>query len=531
MLAAAVMFFANLGAHPLFNPDESLYAEPAREMLDTGEYITTLLNYAVRFTKPPLVIWAMALSYNIFGVCEFAARFFEAACGLALIGCTYFFVEKYASRTAAFIAAFSLLTAPLFVGTAREAITDMPLSLFIAGALMAFFHGFQEKSGRFRWLGYALVGLAVMTKGPVGLVLPLGIIFCFHLWRGELTTAWRYYKPVGGLALVAAISLPWFCTEIYLTKGAYYQEFLVRENFQRFTSVVDHKGAWWYHIAAVAGGYFPWTVFAPQALLAALRPGLSFRADQSSGSQAADQSRFIFFCALSFVIVLSFFSISISKLLPYTLPGFPFLAALVGVYLGNALARTTPGAAPTRIAVPLALLAAATGLALYLVPHLIVRLREMPPELPTVIHQALVRLLVAALAALGALVFKRPRLGLTVFAAAVFVSFLTSGSKALEILSAEWEGPVPAFAKFAALSGDPIVVWHMRKPSITFYAGRKVLIPADATQLDETMKGLPRAYVIAKVADLPALAHLPDCRLLVKQGRFALLRRQADTSP
>jgi 4-amino-4-deoxy-L-arabinose transferase-like glycosyltransferase len=378
-------------------------------------------------------------------------------------------------------------------------------------------------------LGYALIGLAVMTKGPVGLVLPVGIVFCFHLLRGELGAAWRYYKPLGGFLLVGAISLPWFVTEIYLTKGAYYQEFLVRENFQRFTSVVDHKGAWWYHIAAVAGGFFPWTVFAPQALLAAfVRPAPAVRSDHpAAGGKASDQAGFIFFSALSFLTVLVFFSVSISKLLPYTLPGFPFLAALVAVYLDKALAQGKL----SRVALPLTLVAIAAGVALYMVPHLIVRLREMPAELPVVIHQALLRLLVAAIAAILAVWFKRPHLGLTVFAAAVFVCFLTSGNKALNILGAEWEGPVPAFARFAALSGDPIVVWHMRKPSITFYAGRKVLIPADSTQLDETMKDLPRAYIIAKVADLPALSHLSDCRLLVKQGRFALLRRQAAASP
>src|SRR5271170_8092183 len=76
---SGLTFFSHLGNMPLFNPDEGLYAEPAREMLDTGEYITTLLNYAVRFTKPPLIIWAMALSYKILGVNEFAARFFCAS--------------------------------------------------------------------------------------------------------------------------------------------------------------------------------------------------------------------------------------------------------------------------------------------------------------------------------------------------------------------------------------------------------------------------------------------------------------------
>lgn len=521
LLAACLMFFSNLGHYPLFNPDEALYAEPAREMLDTGQYITTLLNYVVRFTKPPLVIWAMALSYKLFGVNEFAARYFTASCGLLLVAATYLFLCRYAGRRPAFLAAFSLVTAPMFVGTAREAITDMPLSLFIAGALMAFFHGFNAKAGTFRWLGYVLVGLAVMTKGPVGLILPAGIMLLFHMFRRDLKAAWSYYRPVTGLLLVAALSLPWFATEIWVTHGAYYQEFLVRENFQRFTSIVDHKGAWWYHLAAVAGGFFPWIVFAPQALLMPLQKDTAPKAP--AGGLDGRDCGLLPFCALSLLIILAFFSASVSKLLPYTLPAFPFLAALVAVYLDEAIERRQL----RRIAAPLLFLAAAGSLALYVVPAAIVHLRELPPALPSIIQQALLWLSLSAAAAFAGVCLKRPGIALAVLSAAVFVCFLNSGSRALDVLSAEWEGPIPAFSRFAALSGQPIVVFHMRKPSITFYCLRQVLIPADEDKLFETVSALPCAYIIGKTADLPVLSKLPDCRVLVRQGRFVLMLRQA----
>src|ERR1700722_7756643 len=84
-LLAGMVFFFHLGDCFLFNPDEGLYAEPAREMIDTGQCITTLLNYVVRFTKPPLVIWAMAFSYKSFGINELAARFPCAISGFLLI--------------------------------------------------------------------------------------------------------------------------------------------------------------------------------------------------------------------------------------------------------------------------------------------------------------------------------------------------------------------------------------------------------------------------------------------------------------
>ena len=105
---SAFVYFNGLGNLPLFNPDEALYAEPAREMIVTGEYITTLLNYVVRFTKPPLCIWAMAGCYQIFGVNEFAARFFGAACAVVLVAITYLTMVRCISPRAAIFGSLTL---------------------------------------------------------------------------------------------------------------------------------------------------------------------------------------------------------------------------------------------------------------------------------------------------------------------------------------------------------------------------------------------------------------------------------------
>jgi hypothetical protein len=139
----------------------------------------------------------------------------------------------------------------------------------------------------------------------------------------------------------------------------------------------------------------------------------------------------------------------------------------------------------------------------------------------------LVRLVLAALAGVLGVMMKRPQLALGVVASGVFFCFLQSGFRALDVLSTEWEGPVPSFARFAALSGKPIVVYHMRKPSITFYALRKVLIPPGEAELFETVKAYPDLYIIGKRADLLVLSKLPECRVLVLQGRFVLMRRLA----
>src|SRR3990167_6136191 len=161
-----------------------------------GAYLTTLLNYDVRFTKPPLVIWAMALCYQIFGVNEFAARFFCASCGAILASCTYAILERYRGVACGVLGTLALIVAPLYVAAGRMAITDMPLALFIAGSLFAFYRAFREQDAFWRWTGYVLLGFAVMTKGPVGLVLPVLVLGVYHGLRGNWREALRFYRPL-----------------------------------------------------------------------------------------------------------------------------------------------------------------------------------------------------------------------------------------------------------------------------------------------------------------------------------------------
>lgn len=526
-IAACVMFFINLGAHPLFNPDEALYAEPAREMLETGEYVTTLLNYVVRYTKPPLVIWAMAGSYQVFGVNEFAARFVGACCGAVAVAFAYLMIEKYASRRAALIAACTLITSPLFIGTAREAITDMPLVLTTSAALFSFFHSFASKLPRWKWAGYALVGLAVMTKGPVGLILPAAIMFAFHYLRGDLKEAWQHHKPLLGLLVVALIAVPWFAVEIYVTKGAYYREFLLRENFQRFTAVVDHKFPWWYHFAVIAGGYLPWTIFIPQAIVSALK---SFtwmpRASKIPGygvcRQLPTPQAFSLFNLLTLGIIVAFFSISVSKLIPYTLPAFPALAALVGVYLDKVLRERNHKA----LLFPFMVLTAALGVGLAILPVAVNRLREAPAELIGILYSALLVLLVIGVVSAFSAFRRRTAAALAFFAVTFYASMLGFGGRALDVLSRDWEVPLIKFAQYAAVTKWPIFVFHMRKPSIPFYAHRPVKNPYDEAELIHDLGETNGAYILGKVKDAHFFESLPNCRIVARDGRFLLVAQR-----
>ncbi len=529
---AVAVFFGRLGDFPLFNPDEGYYAEPAREMLVTHEYVTTPLNYVVRYTKPPLIMWAMILCYKIFGVNEFAARFFGAACGVSLVIATYLFIEKYVGNRIAVIAGLSLITAPLYLGVAREAITDMPLSLFTAGSLMAFFIAFKEKNQVLKWLGYILVGLAVMTKGPVGALLPGLIMVTFYLLCGQLGSAVSFFQLPLGCLIVAVIALPWFITEILVTHGAYFREFILRENFERFTSVVDsHKGAWWYHLAAVSGGFLPWSVFLPQTIIRFFRESLAnvsnakifsrqFFSDLQDRLGSLDQAQEISLFAICWsLITIALFSVSVSKLLPYTLPAFPALAMLVAIELEHCIREKKVA----RLLIPLTLLAVVYGVGMMLSPQLLSHLKDAPVGLSELITSATTFLFFSTLAAIFLVWRNFNRQGIWLFAASFLVVIAFHGQQMLPTISSAWEGNIPAYAQYAARSTDSIVVFDLRKPGIPFYTKRQVVQPADCPALDSFLKTVNRAYVITKTKNLPALESAGGFTVVASDNKFALL--------
>ncbi|MCW5823203.1 MAG: glycosyltransferase family 39 protein [Cyanobacteria bacterium TGS_CYA1] len=506
---ACLTYFSWLDKFPLFNPDEALYAEPAREMNELGEYVTTYLNYQVRYTKPPLCIWAMAMAYKAFGVTEWAARIFSAACGSIMVGATYLLVQKYINKKTALLASIFLITAPLYLASSKLAITDIPLALFVTGSLFSFFHSYEQKLQSYKWLAWCLLGLGVMTKGPVAVILCVAVLFCYHLINRDLWPALKYYNPIAGALVVGAIALPWFCYEIYVTKGEYYHAFLVRENLQRYTSVVDHKYPWWYHFAAMYGGFMPWTLLLPVAYFKYLRPG----------KPLSQKARFGLFAGVLSLVILLFFSSSVSKLLPYTLPAFPANAILAALGVSYLLKK--------KIYWPVQLgfgtLSIASVAAVFAAPYIVDRIRDCPLALAyeivgaafligtvsflCLVFSRLTKTLTPSLLALGTLM-----IGCVVFA----------GPNAIGIFIKDWEETPLSFVQYAAKSSEPIIIYQVRKPSAPFYALRKVEVIQDLPAMEKAAPAIKSAYLIARSDKEPELKNVLGKRfkIRVKQGRY-----------
>jgi 4-amino-4-deoxy-L-arabinose transferase-like glycosyltransferase len=336
-LLAGVLFFVRLGATGLFDADEPAYAGAAREMLERGDWITPHFNGRPRFDKPVLFYWLIGLSYRLLGVSEFAVRCWSALAGVALVLLVAWAGRRWFGERAGLLAGLALATNPLTILLARAAVTDMLLTLCMTAALLAALEAIGGAPGRTGWwvaLGWGAMALAVLVKGPVGLLIPALVLAGTSLVLREVRPALRRLFPWWGIALFLALSLPWYGLVLAANGRAFIEGFVIKHHLGRYTGVVSsHGGPLWYYLPVLLVGFFPWSGFVPRALWAATLVARRRRA----GTPA---ERVVVACAVWAAVVLLFFSLAATKLPSYLFPAFPALALLVGV-LGQPGGGTT----------------------------------------------------------------------------------------------------------------------------------------------------------------------------------------------
>lgn len=325
--AAILLYLVPLGAYPLMEPDEGRYAEIPREMAESGDFVTPRLNYVKYFEKPPLLYWANAANFAIFGQNEFAARLFPALCALAGAATTAVFGASLYGRRAGFIAGAVTATSLLYFVIGTINITDMPLTFFLTLAFASFYTA--RTSGRKRWylLFYLASALAVLTKGLVGVLLPGLVIFVYIL----VTREWRLFiEPIylPGLILFFAAAVPWFwlvCRE----NRDFFHFFFIQEHFLRYTTKMHGRyEPFWFFLPLLPAGLAPWTAFLP----ALLSRRSVIRAPRCDSERRAN-----IYLLLWAGLILLFFSMSDSKLIPYIVPCLPPLAVLIGADIDRML--------------------------------------------------------------------------------------------------------------------------------------------------------------------------------------------------
>ena len=333
-IAHLAMTLPNLGAHSLWDMDEGVNAESAREMLESGNWITPYFNYEVRTSKPAMNCWIVALSYQAFGINEFAARLPSVLFGLGSILITYEFGRRLFSPSSGFLSALILASCIEFCFISHAVTPDPPLIFFLLLALFVYWIGFE--TGRRWWFipFGILTGLAVLTKGPIGIGLPALIIAIHLLWTRRL----RLLKDRGLIWSALAFLFtagPWYGLVTLDTKGKWVETFLLNENLNRFSRPSDgHAGGIYYHVAAVLVLFGPWVVFLPAAIWYAFRGARSVSAGEGLATTGSTDSpdKYCFLLAWFFAFLIVF-SLAATKLPNYLVPAYPAIGLLTGRFL------------------------------------------------------------------------------------------------------------------------------------------------------------------------------------------------------
>ena len=281
VLLCVLTFFVGLGRPAITDSDEAFYAQAAHEMVEGGDWLTPHYNGQFRFEKPVLYYWFVALAYLATGVGEMAARLPSALAGLVLVLTTYACGRRWYDETTGFLAGAITATSFGYVAVARQALPDLALAAFITlgtwAALVALVtpRPVGPDPQRRWWLlgaGAALAG-AVLTKGPVGVVLPAIVVGPLALWRCWSERASRpgdAKEPLVRLALDVGLltlaclllAVPWFAAMTTTHGVAYLERFFIDENVQRFATIrYNAPRPLWYYLPIVAGGLLPWSPF------------------------------------------------------------------------------------------------------------------------------------------------------------------------------------------------------------------------------------------------------------------------------
>ena len=314
----AIVWFAGIGYRDLIKTDEGRYAEIAREMVASGDWLTPRLDDLKYFEKPPLQYWTTAAAYTVLGENEFAARLWPTLLSFFGVLLAVYAGRRLFDATTGLIAGAVLASSLLFSAMGHFNALDAGFGVFLELAVFSFVFA---QSGDRRWMLVAWAGLAlaVLSKGIAALVLTGGTLVLYSILSRDLSP-WRKLSPLPGLALFLAIAAPWFVA-VSLANPEFARFFFIHEHFERFlTTVHGRYEPAWYFIPVLLVGAVPWTGLFLQSL-----PSLWAR--QGDGFQL---KRFLLVWC---IVVFGFFSASGSKLPSYILPLFPALALLTAVGL------------------------------------------------------------------------------------------------------------------------------------------------------------------------------------------------------
>ena len=507
--AAALWLLPALGLYPLFNDDEGAFSEATREILQSGDWLSTTLNGAPRYDKPILIYWLQALSVSAFGLNEFALRLPSALAALAWIYAILRFAAPRLGAAGGWLAAWIAASSLGVLAMGRAATADALLNALIAATMFDLWRHLESQA---RGAGpqraalrraYLWTGLGLLTKGPIALLVPGAVGLAYGLsqrgwrdWRVWLSTA---LDPAGWLILLG-VAAPWYLAQWQLHGREFIDGFLVHHNLERFHGTLEgHGGSLLYYVAVAPALLLPWS-------------GLLWQAARRAPRDWREPLSRYLLTWFGFVFV--FFSLSGTKLPHYLLYG------MTPLFLLLARAAQERGTPRNLLLLPCALL-----LLLPLLPRALQWwVAGHPGSLPA-LYAALAQRSAAlaaapyylitgacALAALAAclawraLAWRRALAGTAALAVSLGYGFAPW-------LGALLQGPVKDAAAVARKRPEAAVQWSFSAPSFSVY--RRQITPARPPQ--------PGELAITRIDRLDPSVPV---EILFEEGGIALVRRK-----
>ncbi|MFH1136754.1 MAG: glycosyltransferase family 39 protein [Pseudomonadota bacterium] len=545
LVLAATLFLAGLGGLPFIDRDEGEYAAVALEMVQRSDYVIPHANGRPYYEKPPLFFWLMVLSFETLGYNEAAGRLPSALSGLALALLVAWFGRRRGGDLLGLVAGLMTVSSLLVVMMSRIALLDSLLTLFTTMTLFFYLEGELAETGApgrgGRWFlaAWASMGLAFLTKGPVGAAAPLAAVFLYSLFNRNLMAAIGRSRPLSGVLVFLVVSGPWYLAAFLREGENFWKGFFVSQNATRFTQVLlGHGAPLWFYLPVLAVMVWPWFLFALSPAWRALT-GTAARRREGTASPLAALDAFL---ALWLIADLILFSAAATKQPNYILPAVPpalLLAArwwtprlesppeassgkgafLVTILIGLALAVFF---LVVEQAAPLALEKARAGINPDSFEY------AFTPETPVLgAWLKIIGLVVGGGGITALLLARKGRLKTSFSVLCCAALFMILGlafdtvPRAMDYL----QTPARTLARDSATMmapGDSLASFGLYKPTLWFYTGRPILriLSREPEKLREYLGRKERAFVLSRATLLPLLEAEPRFRLLRTSGGY-----------
>lgn len=336
--------FWRLGYASLFDPDEAHYAELTREMLASGNWLVPLLDGKPFIDKPVFFHWLQGASILLFGESEFATRFPTALAALGLIAITRWVGRELVSAEAGTLGAVMFAVIPATFALSTIALFDMVFGLFLFGALGCLLVAARRGSVKVELCGYGLLTLAVMTKGPVALVLIVLWLAAAFLVSSETRAAVRRLHWMAGLPAVVVAASPWFVWMGWRFGADFVQGYLIAGNLYYVTQPIEFSARavnHTFYVRAFAGAFFPWS-------FVVVGRGIDVLRGIRSGASLSSSEKLLW---LWIMVVVGLFSIARFKLDHYIFPAAPACCLIAAQAWRDAARERSSRSTGTRFAV------------------------------------------------------------------------------------------------------------------------------------------------------------------------------------